>query len=77
MQFDATVLVAASRETQIRRQMERDGATREDALDRIRAQMPLDEKRAMADFVIENDGSLADTSGQVAKIHETLRAKSG
>jgi dephospho-CoA kinase len=77
MRFDATVLVAASEETQIARQIERDGASREEALQRIRAQMPLDEKRALADHVIENDGSLEDTRRQVRQVFEALTAVQG
>jgi dephospho-CoA kinase len=74
MRFDATVLVAASEETQLARQAARDGATREDALRRIRAQMPLDEKRELADYVIENDGSLEQTRRRVREVFEALSA---
>lgn len=74
MRFDATVLVAAREETQIARVIARDGATREEALDRIRAQMPLDEKRGLADHVIENDESLDETRRQVEAIFETVSA---
>jgi dephospho-CoA kinase len=76
MRFDATVLVYASEQTQIARQMARDGCTREEALRRIRAQMPLAEKRELADHVIENDGDLADTRRQVRELFEALRAAS-
>lgn len=72
LRFDATVLVACSEETQIVRQQRRDGASREEALARIRAQMPLDEKRALADYVIENDGTLADTERQVREVVRAL-----
>jgi dephospho-CoA kinase len=65
MPFDATVLVYASEETQIARQMARDGCSRDEAVRRIRAQMPLAEKRALADYVIENDGPLEETERQV------------
>jgi dephospho-CoA kinase len=76
LRFDASVLVYASEETQIARQMARDGCTREEALRRIRAQMPLSEKRELADHVIENDGDLADTRRQVRELFEALRAAS-
>jgi dephospho-CoA kinase len=76
MRFDATVLVYASEQTQIARQMARDGCTRAEALRRIRAQMPLAEKRELADHVIENDGDLADTRRQVRELFEALRAPS-
>ncbi len=74
MQFDATVLVFASEETQIARQVERDGCTREEALRRIGAQMPLAEKRQLADHVIENDGALEETERQVRELFEQLVA---
>jgi dephospho-CoA kinase len=74
LRFDATVLVYASEEAQLARQIARDHCTREEALRRIRAQMPLSEKRALADHVIENDGDLADTRRQVRALFETLRA---
>ncbi len=53
-----TVLVACDEETQVERAMARNGWTREHALSRIAAQMPLAEKRRRADFVIENDATL-------------------
>ena len=74
LRFDATVLVYASEETQVARQIARDGCTREEALRRIRAQLPLPEKRALADHVIENDGELADTKRQVRALFEALSA---
>lgn len=72
MPFDATVLVYASEETRVGRQMRRDGCSREQALRRVRAQMPLAEKRALADHVIENDGSLEETRRQVRALVERL-----
>jgi dephospho-CoA kinase len=74
LRFDASVLVYASEETQITRQMARDGCSREEAVRRIRAQMPLAEKRALADHVIENDGDLADTRRQVRALFDLLSA---
>ena len=62
---DATVLVYAPRAVQIERTVARDGCTREEAERRVAAQMPIDEKRALADYVIDNGGSLADTKRQV------------
>jgi dephospho-CoA kinase len=63
--FDATVLVYVDIETQIERTMARDGCTREAAQARIDAQMPLAEKRPLADHVIVNDGTLEQTEKQV------------
>lgn len=61
---DKVVLVSASEENQIRRLIDR-GLTPGEAEKRIRAQMPSAEKIKQADFVIQNDGSLAETRRQV------------
>jgi dephospho-CoA kinase len=70
--FDATVLVYAPERLQIERQVARDGRGRDEALRRVRAQMPIEEKRELADFVIDNSGSLADTERQVRELYERL-----
>lgn len=72
--FDATVLVYAPRETQIERTVARNGCPREDAERRVAAQMPVDEKRALADHVIDNGGALADTERQVRALYAALTA---
>jgi dephospho-CoA kinase len=55
--FDEVVVVYADEATQIARVMARDKLSRADAEARVRAQMPIEEKRAMADTVIDNSGS--------------------
>jgi len=50
---------------QLERLMKRDGLTRTQALARLDAQLPIDEKKARADWVIDNSGTLADTRRQV------------
>ena len=74
VQFDATVLVWASEEQQVERQVTRNGYDREEALRRIRSQLPLDEKRIMADYTIDNSGSLEEAELQVRELLETLSA---
>jgi dephospho-CoA kinase len=58
--FRPLVVVAAPEATQVSRAAARDGAQERDVRARIRAQMPLPEKVRLADFIIENTGSLAD-----------------
>lgn len=58
--FRPLVVVSAPEPTQVTRACARDRAAEEDVRARIRAQMPLAEKVKAADFVIENEGSLAD-----------------
>jgi dephospho-CoA kinase len=72
LRFDATVVVFAPEEEQIARQIARDGCSREEALRRIRAQLPLEEKKALADFVIDNSGTPEETERQVNALWETL-----
>lgn len=70
--MDATVLVYARESQQIDRQVTRDDCDREEALRRVRSQMPIEEKRALADFVIDNSGSLSDTERQVRELYERM-----
>lgn len=72
MAYDAWVLVWVTPETQIERTMGRDGCTREEALRRIAAQMPIDEKKALATHVIDNSGSLEETRRQVEALYAEL-----
>jgi dephospho-CoA kinase len=72
MDFDATVLVYAPEEIQIDRQMLRDGCDRDEALRRIRAQLPIEEKKGMADFVIDNSGTREATEQQVRALYDRL-----
>jgi dephospho-CoA kinase len=74
--LEATILVWTPVETQIERTLKRDGCRREAAEQRIGAQMPIDDKQAMADHVIDNSGSLAQTDAQVRAVFEILMARS-
>lgn len=62
---DQVWLVNVSRKIQLERAMLRDHATRAEIMARIEAQMPLEEKLAYADVVIDNTGSLEETKKQV------------
>ena len=70
--FDATLTVWVPVETQIERTVSRDGCTREEAIGRIEAQLPIDEKRELADHVIDNSGDPADTEKQVRELYAQL-----
>lgn len=52
------VVVAAPEDVQVRRTMERDGLDEAAARARVRSQLPLEDKLRVADYVIENAGSL-------------------
>jgi dephospho-CoA kinase len=68
------VLVACSVEVQRQRLQQRDRLTPEAAQKHIDAQMSLEEKRRLADYVIENDGDLTDLERQVRTVLEQIKA---
>jgi dephospho-CoA kinase len=68
------ILVACDLETQRRRLQERDHLTQTEAQKHIDAQMSLAEKRRLADYVIENNGSLEELENQVKAILEKINA---
>jgi dephospho-CoA kinase len=71
--MDRLVVVVADEAAQIARLMSRDGIGRRDeALQRIRSQLPLDEKARLADHVIDNSGDLAATEARVREVHAAL-----
>ena len=70
--FDLVIVVASEPATQIRRVMERDNLSEADALQRVGAQLPIDEKVRRADYVIRTDGSFAETERQVREVWKAL-----
>jgi len=68
------ILVACNVDTQRTRLQERDQLTQTEAQKHIDAQMSLEEKRRLADYVIENDGSLANLEQQVRTVLEKIKA---
>lgn len=66
--MDEVWLVYVNERTQIERLMSRNGYTREDALARINSQMRLDDKRAYADVIIDNNGTPHDLIVQLNTI---------
>ena len=68
------VLVASNIATQKKRLRDRDHLTEEEAQKHIDSQMSLDEKRRLADYVIENDDSLANLDTRVRAVLEEIKA---
>lgn len=69
--LDKLIVVSAPEEDRIKRVMERDQATREQVVARIKAQMPEEQKVKYADYIIYND-TIMDLVPQVTKIHLDL-----
>ena len=72
--FDKLIVVHCDRETQINRLMSRNNITREDAEQRVAAQMSSDEKRKYADYEIDTSGSYEDTRRRTIEVYEKLKA---
>lgn len=70
---DEVWVVTCPQEEQIHRLMGNRGLSREEALLRIQAQPPQEEKVAQADVVIDNGGRLKDTQAQVLQAWNTLQ----
>lgn len=64
---DEVWVVWVNRENQIRRLMAREGIDREEAIKRIEAQLPLDEKARRADFVIDNNKNVQEAIADITK----------
>lgn len=67
-----TAVVDIPVEMQISRATTRDKVTKEQIKNIIAAQMPREEKRAKADFIVDNSKSLENTQNQVNSIHLTF-----
>ncbi|KGP71723.1 dephospho-CoA kinase [Pontibacillus yanchengensis] len=65
---DKVVVVYVDEDTQLKRLMERDKSTKEDALSRINSQMPVSQKAKKADEVVDNSGSKHDSYKQLETI---------
>lgn len=62
---DKTMVVYVDESVQLQRLVDRDESSEEDALERIRSQLPISEKAERADAVINNNGSVEDTRKQL------------
>lgn len=70
--FDATMVISCSPQKQLQRIIKRDGLNSKEARLRIKAQMPLDEKRRMADVSIHNDKNIEHLQKNIHTYHEGL-----
>ncbi len=70
---DKVVVVYATEAQQMKRLMERDKYTTAQAQARIRSQAPLAEKRAYADYVIDNTGARESAETQAREVFAKLR----
>ena len=71
--FDRIILATCREDQQVERAMRREGWTEADVRARLSRQMPLEEKRKFAHFVIDTSGEKEDTLRQTRAVYEALR----
>lgn len=72
--FDKIIVVHCRPEIQLERLMARNKLTREEAARRIAAQMPQDEKKRYADYLIDTSEGFEDTRRETELVYHALRA---
>lgn len=70
--MNKVVVVYADENISVERIKKRDGLTKEEALSRIKTQMPLEKKIEFADFVIYNNGDKEDTLKEARDVWKRL-----
>lgn len=73
--YDAVIVVDAAPSTQLDRLVRLRGMTQEEARARMAAQATREQRLAIADFVIDNDGPLEALEPQVRKVWDELRSR--
>jgi dephospho-CoA kinase len=73
--FGVLIVVSAPVERQIERLMRDRGMSEPAIRARINAQLPLEDKAAVADVIIDNEGSLEALEGQVDRVWTGLRER--
>lgn len=71
--YDRLIVATCRPDQQVERAMARDHLTREEVLDRMRRQMPLNEKISYADYTIDTSGAKENTLAQTRAVYESLR----
>jgi dephospho-CoA kinase len=71
--FDRIVLVDAPRPLRLERLVVDRGLRETEAMEMIAAQMPAELKRARADFVLDNHGTLTELEARVAELWASLQ----
>lgn len=73
--LEKVIVVYVPESLQVQRLMSRNCLTLEEATQRIKAQMPIEEKKQRADFLIDNSGTTEKTKEQVALLFRRLRVE--
>jgi dephospho-CoA kinase len=71
--FHKILLVYVPAAIQVKRLLDRDGISRDQARKILDAQLPIEEKKRFADYIIDNTGTLEETKRQVEAVWKSLR----
>ncbi len=67
-----SLVIYTTKVQQLERLISRDGYTKEEALDRIKTQIPVEEKRKRATYVIDNSGTLTQLKEECERVKEEI-----
>jgi dephospho-CoA kinase len=73
--IDEVVVVYCDKNTQLQRLINREGLSKEEAQKRVDAQMDIDEKKELADFVIDNTQNLKHLQAEVNRFVKYIKEK--
>lgn len=74
-EFDVVVVVSAPEPARIERMVSLRGMSREEAADRIRSQVPEQQRRALADIIVESGGTLEQTLARADEVWSELHQR--
>jgi len=75
--LEEVVLVYTPELIQIKRLVEREKISDEEALLKVRSQMPIEKKREFATIIIDNSGTIAATKERALEVFDSLKKKVG
>lgn len=73
--LDLVIVITCDEKIQLQRVVIRDNCSEEEAIGRIKSQMPQEEKIKYADFVIDNSGTLAQLREKTEKLIKRIEEK--
>jgi len=73
--FDLVVVVTSSEEERLSRLVSKRGMSREEALKRIKSQVPEEKRLSLADLVIDNDKGLEELKNEVRRVWSKIAKK--
>lgn len=72
---DKVIVVYAKHNLQIERFMKRDNISQQEAEKRISLQMPIEDKKKLADITIDNSGTISELKQKIEKIYKQIKEK--